>query len=205
MTMNILIADDHPIVCQGIQALLAHGFQQPTKADCATTAAQALTLAGTEHYDVAIIDIELPDMTGNELIDKLRAHPRPPRIVVYTMHEEAWVIGSLDDTKVTAKVLKGDDPSELITAVESAAMGLRFTSKRFADAEQRAAGPLTEREREVLAMICQGMKSSEIAERMFVSVNTIEYHRKQIMRRIGAKNNAHAVHIAHRDGLIGIL
>lgn len=197
---NILIVDDHPIVRRGILALLG-GVANASIAEAANGSETMRTLQ-TASIDIAIIDIELPDINGLQLINNIKTMPHAPRIVVYTMHEEPWTIDELMRADVDAIVLKGDDPYELCIAVESVKIGMRYSSARFGQAMGRQNRQLTEREKEVLGMMCDGLSSRQMAERMFVSENTVEYHRKQIMRRIGAKNNAQAVSIAMKTGLI---
>lgn len=200
---RILVVDDHPIVRKGIAALLCH-TTTATIAE-ASCAAEAIDISRKQSVDIAVIDLELPDANGLQLITRLRCTMPQIRFVVYTMHEEPWIIDELQDANVDAIVLKGDDPYELQMAVESVKMGIRYYSSRFKKCADNAPGHLTEREKEVLQMMCDGMSSKLIAEKMCVSENTVEYHRKQILRRIGAKNNVQAVSIALKEGLLPMI
>lgn len=200
---RILVVDDHPIVRKGIAALLCH-TTTATIAE-ASCAAEAIDISRKQSVDIAVIDLELPDANGLQLITRLRCTMPKTRFVVYTMHEEPWIIDELQDTNVDAIVLKGDDPYELQMAVESVKIGIGYYSSRFKKCADNAPGHLTEREKEVLQMMCDGMSSKLIAEKMCVSENTVEYHRKQILRRIGAKNNVQAVSIALKEGLLPMI
>ena len=200
---RILVVDDHPIVRKGIAALLCH-TTTATIAE-ASCAAEAIDISRKQSVDIAVIDLELPDANGLQLITRLRCTMPQIRFVVYTMHEEPWIIDELQDANVDAIVLKGDDPYELQMAVESVKMGIRYYSSRFKKCADNAPGHLNEREKEVLQMMCDGMSSKLIAEKMCVSENTVEYHRKQILRRIGAKNNVQAVSIALKEGLLPMI
>lgn len=200
---RILVVDDHPIVRKGIVALLCHTTAYTiAEASCA---AEAIDIARKQSVDIAVIDLELPDANGLQLITRLRCTMPQIRFVVYTMHEEPWIIDELQDANVDAIVLKGDDPYELQMAVESVKIGIGYYSSRFKKCADNAPGHLTEREKEVLQMMCDGMSSKLIAEKMCVSENTVEYHRKQILRRIGAKNNVQAVSIALKEGLLPMI
>ena len=200
---RILVVDDHPIVRKGIAALLCHTTASTiAEASCAT---EAIDISRKQSVDIAVIDLELPDANGLQLITRLRCAMPKTRFVVYTMHEEPWIIDELQDTNVDAIVLKGDDPYELQMAVESVKMGIGYYSSRFKKCADNTPGRLTEREKEVLQMMCDGMSSKLIAEKMCVSENTVEYHRKQILRRIGAKNNVQAVSIALKEGLLPMI
>ena len=200
---RILVVDDHPIVRKGIAALLCH-TTAATIAE-ASCAAEAIDISRKQSVDIAVIDLELPDANGLQLTTRLRCTMPQTRIVVYTMHEEPWIIDELQDANVDAIVLKGDDPYELQMAVESVKIGIGYYSSRFKKCADNAPGRLTEREKEVLQMMCDGMSSKLIAEKMCVSENTVEYHRKQILRRIGAKNNVQAVSIALKEGLLPMI
>lgn len=200
---RILVVDDHPIVRKGIAALLCH-TTAATIAE-ASCAAEAIDISRKQSVDIAVIDLELPDANGLQLITRLRCTMPKMRFVVYTMHEEPWIIDELQDANVDAIVLKGDDPYELQMAVESVKIGIGYYSSRFKKCADNAPGHLTEREKEVLQMMCDGMSSKLIAEKMCVSENTVEYHRKQILRRIGAKNNVQAVSIALKEGLLPMI
>ncbi len=200
---RILVVDDHPIVRKGIAALLCH-TTAATIAE-ASCAAEAIDISRKQSVDIAVIDLELPDANGLQLITRLRCTMPKMRFVVYTMHEEPWIIDELQDVNVDAIVLKGDDPYELQMAVESVKIGIGYYSSRFKKCADNAPGHLTEREKEVLQMMCDGMSSKLIAEKMCVSENTVEYHRKQILRRIGAKNNVQAVSIALKEGLLPMI
>lgn len=203
LSARILVVDDHPIVRKGIAALLCH-TTAATIAE-ASCVAEAIDISRKQSVDIAVIDLELPDANGLQLITRLRCTMPKMRFVVYTMHEEPWIIDELQDANVDAIVLKGDDPYELQMAVESVKIGIGYYSSRFKKCADNAPGHLTEREKEVLQMMCDGMSSKLIAEKMCVSENTVEYHRKQILRRIGAKNNVQAVSIALKEGLLPMI
>ncbi len=198
---TLLIVDDHPIVREGIKALMTSVTPAENILQAADGDEARLRVMATR-TDIVIIDLEMPGIDGFQLIEFVAQRPFPPRIVVYTMHEEPWTITRLQETKVDAIVLKGDDPREIVTAVESVKAGLTYHSQRFTSLIGSAAPLLTARETEVLTMLADGLSSRQVAERLFVSENTIEYHRRQILRRLGASNNVQAVAIAIRDGLI---
>ncbi len=118
-SLCILIVDDHPIVREGIKALLVSA-SPTTRILEAADGSEALQAVKTTRVGVVIVDLEIPGIDGFQLIEDLARRPFPPRIVVYTMHEEPWTIARLQETKVDAIVLKGDNPMEIVTAVESA-------------------------------------------------------------------------------------
>lgn len=198
---NILIVDDHPVVREGIKTLLASS--SPTAhIHEAADGNEAIQMVKAVRINVVIVDLELPGVDGFQLIENLLQRPFPPYIVVYTMHEEPWTIARLQETNVDAIVLKGDNPMEIVTAVESVGLGLHYYSRRYVSLIEKTLPLLTAREVEVLSLLCSGYSSRQVADQLFVSENTIEYHRKQILRRLDARNNAHAIAIAIQKGLM---
>ncbi len=197
----ILIVDDHPIVREGIKALLAEGCQS-TRIIEAADSNEAILQVKSTRVGIVVVDLELPGIDGFQLIKEMGQRPFPPRIVVYTMHEEPWTIVRLQQTNINAIVLKGDDPKEIVTAVESVKVGLSYYSRRYTSLIEKSTPLLTPREAEVLTLLGSGYSSRQVANQLFVSENTIEYHRKQILRRLGARNNVHAVTIALQKGII---
>ncbi len=197
----ILVVDDHPIVREGIKNLLASTYPTAHILEAAN-GSEAMQTVKTVRVGIAIVDLEIPGIDGFQLTEQLAQRPFPPRIVVYTMHEEPWTVARLQETNADAIVLKGDNPMEIVTAVESAIAGLRYYSQRYASLIEKSMPLLTAREAEVLSLLGNGHSSRQMADRLFVSENTIEFHRKQILRRLGARNIAHAVAIAMQRGLM---
>ncbi len=200
-SINILIVDDHPVVREGIKALLTASSPAYRYFEAAD-GSEAMRTVKTQRMDIVIVDLEIPGIDGFQLIEALAQRPFPPRVVVYTMHEEPWTVVQLQEACVSAVVLKGDDPHEIITAVESAQARLPYYSRRYTTLAEKTTSVLTAREAEVLSLLCEGFSSRQVAERLFVSENTIEYHCKQILRRLGARNNVHAATIAIQRGLM---
>ncbi len=200
-SINILIVDDHPVVREGIKTLLAASSPAYRYFEAAD-GSEAMRTVKTLRMDIVIVDLEIPGIDGFQLIEALAQRPFPPRVVVYTMHEEPWTVAQLQEACVSAVVLKGDDPHEIITAVESAQARLPYYSRRYTTLAEKTTSVLTAREAEVLSLLSEGFSSRQVAERLFVSENTIEYHCKQILRRLGARNNVHAATIAIQRGLM---
>ena len=200
-SINILIIDDHPVVREGIKTLLAASSPAYRYFEAAD-GSEAMRTVKTQRMDIVIVDLEIPGIDGFQLIEALAQRPFPPRVVVYTMHEEPWTVAQLQEACVSAVVLKGDDPHEIITAVESAQARLPYYSRRYTSLAEKTTPVLTAREAEVLSLLSKGFSSRQVAERLFVSENTIEYHCKQILRRLGARNNVHAATIAIQRGLM---
>lgn len=198
---HILIVDDHQIVLEGIASLLGK-HNTSSKIALARTGADALLQASNHVIDVAVIDYALPDMDGLTLIERLRDMTPTIRIVVFTEHDELWVVKSIAKAMPDAVVMKSEDIRELVIAVESVAIGLHYHSKRYNGIVSEKQKGITPRETEILQSVALGQSSRDIACQLNVSENTVEYHRKKLMHRLGACNNAHLVSIAIANGLI---
>lgn len=171
-SINILIIDDHPVVREGIKTLLAASSPAYRYFEAAD-GSEAMRTVKTQRMDIVIVDLEIPGIDGFQLIEALAQRPFPPRVVVYTMHEEPWTVAQLQEACVSAVVLKGDDPHEIITAVESAQARLPIT----ADATHRS------QKRPRLCSRHERRRFSPALQRLFVAPSSRtalrqrEYHR----------------------------
>ena len=200
---NLLIVEDHDIVAIGLQTLLA---TKPALGaiDKATTAKQAMELTVKHPYHLYIIDVELPDMSGIELMKSLRTLSPDSAFIFHTIHNEFWTLRQMVKGGADAIVMKSDDTDELITAINSVLQGSSYFSSDYRQAcqEMEQFQELSSREVEVLQLIADGLMTCDIAQRLYVSDNTIEFHRKRIMRKLGASNMAQLVKIGISRGYI---
>ena len=224
--MTILLIDDHDLVLKGLYTVLGHAFPDA----CFLTARngrEAIEAAHGTHVDLAVLDLELPDIPGFRLIELLRGEAPGIRIVVNTVHEEIWTLRQLEQSGVDGTVFKSVDSSELIQTVRR--VQLVQTVRRVLEAsEQRHSGqqpqtapgqrqpsqtasgsktgtgcsPLSPKELEVLQLVADGKDSREIASILYITENTVESHRSHIMRKLGATNAADMVMKAITLGLI---
>lgn len=165
-----------------------------------------------DHYRKAL-DIELPDLSGFDLIGHLRSRDPQARIIVNTMHEEIWNIHRLMDCGVNAIILKSANAEELRWAVEAVLGGETYFCRRFRRISERTGrtgteladcSALTQRELDVLRAIAKGYNTGEIAGLLFLSENTIETHRKKLMLKLGARNMAELVVKAISLGIVTV-
>lgn len=201
--VDILVIEDHQIVLLGLSTLLStcRGIRHIEKA---TTAREALSALRNHIFDIIIIDVELPDMSGFELLPQLRATAPDVSVIFHSMHEEFWIIKQMMNSGADAIVLKSDDISELRKAVEHVMSGDSYYSSRYEEYcrkyEQQQVP--SERELDVLKAIASGKKTEEIAEMLFVSANTVEFHRKRLLRKFGACNMAELIRNAMKRGFM---
>lgn len=184
--INILLVDDHPLVRDGVRARLeaAPGLRVVAEAG---NAAEALAMVEMHAPDIALMDVGLPGTSGVELARQ--CHERFPalRIVMLTMHDQPQVVVEAFRVGARGYVLKDSPAQEIVAAIETVMAGRRYYSAGVADALAHGAAPepmLTQREKEVLAFIAEGLSSKEIAQRLDLSVRTVETHRLNIKRKL---------------------
>ena len=208
--MTILLIDDHDLVLKGLHTVLGHAFPD----------ACFLTARNGTHVDLAVLDLELPDIPGFRLIKLLRGEAPGIRIVVNTVHEEIWTLRQLEQSGVDGTVFKSVDSSELIQTVRrvleapeqkhpgqkqpsQTAPGQRQPSQTASGSKTGTGhSPLSPKELEVLHLVADGKDSREIASILYITENTVESHRCHIMRKLGATNAADMVMKAITLGLI---
>jgi DNA-binding NarL/FixJ family response regulator len=212
---TVVLADDHPIVRQGLRALLEgeDGCQVVGEAADGLT---AIALIAQRKPDVAILDLQMPDLNGLEVARRVREKAPTTRMIILSMHgDEPFVLEALR-YGVSGYVLKGAATSDLVAAVHAAMAGKRFLSAplteraidAYAQRAHTAAQPLdryellTSREREVLQLAAQGMTNAAIGERLAISPRTAETHRTNLLRKLGLTTQAELVRLAMARGMI---
>lgn len=206
---QILLVDDHTLILQGIKHVIAQMSEIDTVCT-ASSGAEAMRLISIYPFDLYLLDIELPDINGFELIAKIQQKHPNARILINTMHEEIWTLKRLLKADISGAILKSADIGELTLAIQTILKGEQYFCKRFKSIlnrlrmEEYVKEPLTLRELEVLQAIAKGYNTREIASLLHVSNNTIESHRKSLMSKLGAKNAVDLVLKAINLGIISL-
>lgn len=209
---EILLVDDHALILEGMYRILSH-IPEVMVTDAVTSGKEAVALAEKKNYDIYILDVNLPDMSGMELIKRIRERNRNASIIVNTLHEEIWTINKLISLKVNAVVLKSSEAIEIENAVKAVLRGDSYTCPRFRSVRLKLAGASgaalskevpTKREMEVLRAIAKGNNTHEIAVELQISENTVETFRKRLIQKFCAKNAIDLVVKAMSKGVIGI-
>jgi DNA-binding NarL/FixJ family response regulator len=208
--VQILIADDHEVVRQGVRALLeAHG--EWTVGGEAVTGREAVTMATQLRPDVVILDVAMPEMNGLEAARQIRRALPTAKILVLTVHEIDQLAQEFIDAGVHGYLLKADTGRMLVDAVKTVLRGEKFFTPRLAESADgsiptRGATPpikrLTRREREVLQLLAEGKSNKEIGTALRISTKTAETHRARLMSKLGVHSVAELVRYAIRNQII---
>ena len=198
---EILAVDDHSLILEGICRVVEE-IPDAVIADAVTSGVEALRLIARRDYDLYILDVSIPEVSGFELIERIRELNEDARIIVNTMHEEIWIVNRLVQCGVNAVILKSSVISELSTAIHRVLQGESYACPRFMSVYQklrRTGAALhskdvpTPREREVLRGISRGLNTHEIAVELGISDNTVETFRKRLISKFGARNSVDLV------------
>lgn len=210
--IRVLVADDHALVRAGIRALLQALPDIEVVAE-AGDGREILPLIETHHPDVVLMDIAMPGMNGLEAAARVARDCPAVRVVILSMHaSEEYVLQALR-AGAGGYLLKDAATPELELAIRAVARGETYLSPRVskhvvAEYIQRVAGEagplelLTPRQREVLQLLAEGRTTKEIAQRLDISVKTVETHRAQLMARLDIHDVAGLVRYAVRVGLV---
>jgi DNA-binding NarL/FixJ family response regulator len=204
--IRVAVVDDHPIVRDGIVATLGDaGDVQVVGA--AGTAGEGIALAERERPDVLLLDLELPDQSGLEAIGKIKTVSPGTRVVIFSAYAGEERVGTALSRGADSYVIKGTASDELLETVRAVAAGrARMDATIAAQALEAMRAPrhqrITEREREILKLLADGLANKAIAARLGIAERTVKFHVGEILARLGAGNRAQAVAIAQQRGLL---
>jgi len=217
MTIRVLVADDQALVRAGFVALLdaQDGITVVAEADTGTA---ALAAARELRPDVVLMDIRMPEMDGLAATRAIAADPAlaEVRVVVLTTFELDEYVFEAMRTGASGFLVKHTEPAELVRAVRVVADGEALLSpsvtrrlvSEFTARTKQSAGPspalaeLTSREREVMALVAEGLTNAEIGERLFMSPATARTHVSRILTKLGARDRTQLVVMAYESGLV---
>ncbi|MCA1761588.1 MAG: response regulator [Cryomorphaceae bacterium] len=203
-TIRLMIADDHQVLLDGLVMML----NSSDKIDVVTTASNGrvvLEKLPDCEVDVLLMDIQMPELDGYETAKIVSEQHPNVKVITLSMHSERIYIERMYDAGVSGYLLKSAGKEEIITAIEKVYGGETYFSSEVAVAMLSKPGgkkttitasSLTRREKEILGLIASGMTNPEIAEKLFLSTDTIKTHRKNMMRKLNVNNTAALVKFA---------
>lgn len=211
---RVVLADDHRIVSEGLRGLLE---RQPamTVTAVARNGREAVRLALEHQADLVIMDVAMPELNGIEATRQIKAAAPATKVIALSMHADRRYVSGMLEAGVSGYLLKHSAFEELVTAIEAVLGGHVYLSPGVSDvvvselvqrggARAEASGAdarLTPREREVTQLLAEGLSARQIAARLFLSVKTVESHRRRILEKIGAQSIAELTKFAIREGV----
>ncbi|ANH07804.1 DNA-binding response regulator (plasmid) [Shinella sp. HZN7] len=201
--LDVLIADDHPLIRAGLRAILA---ARPGWFVCAEaeTGEAALRLARALRPRLAVLDYSLPGINGLEVTRQLCRDMPGFGVLIYTMHADERMLAALLEAGARGYVLKTEDDAALLAAMDAVAAGGTYISPNLARQRpaQNAVAMLTPREIEVVRLVALGETNKSIAAQLDVSVKTVDTHRTTAMRKLGLHTAVDVALFAVRNRLI---
>jgi DNA-binding NarL/FixJ family response regulator len=201
--IRILCVDDHPLLREGIAAIINNQPDLLLVAEAATSR-EAIQKFREHQPDVTLMDLRLPDLSGIDTLIAIRTEFPEARIIILTTFEGDVEIQRSLEAGARGYLLKNMPPKELVEGIRQVHAGKKRIPPELAAqlAEHLGDEVLTEREKEVLRHIAGGNRNRDIAERLFISEETVKVHIKHIMEKLGASDRTQAMSIAVRRGII---
>lgn len=214
--IRIALADDHQLVLDGLKALIKEVEEFEFVAE-ATNGKRLLDIIQTIQIDVALIDIDMPVMSGLQAIEEIMRTKPEVHCLALTMHNEKGMIQRVVNAGASGYILKNIDQTDLVDAIKKVHSGGKYFSE---DVTMTLAGgnrgaertvtyqnaglndSLTEREIEILRLIAQGFSNKEIGDQLFISHRTVDTHRTNLMKKLDVHNIAGLIRYALRAGYV---
>jgi len=201
--IRVLSVDDHPLLSEGIAALIKNQPDMQLVAQC-TSGSDAIEKFRSHRPDVTLMDLRLPDMSGIDTMMAIRAEFPEARIIMLTTFEGDMEIQRALAAGAQGYMLKTMPPKDLVAVIRQVHAGKKRIPSEVAArlADHLGEENLTAREIEVLGKVAQGNRNRDIAEQLFIVEVTVKVHIRHIMDKLGARDRTQAVAIALRRGII---
>ena len=213
MGLDVVIVDNHSLAVEGLKSLLKTTVCVKD-IHVAQSGRELFELMDKHPFHLYIVDIDLADTDGFELIQTIKKRQPTAKVIVSTTHEEIWIANKLKHPHIDAVVFKPSASRYIQEAVETVAEGGTYCCPHFRElyrAKERISNTPdvpesmpTVRELDILKDIARGMNTHEISRHLFISENTVEWHRKDLMVKFGARNATDLVVKALAKGYLSI-
>ena len=214
MSNRIMIVDDHKIVREGLRSLIEDDGSYEVVGE-ASNGREAIRLAKTLKPDIVIMDIAMSEMNGIEATRQLLKLRPEIRVLGLSMHSDSRFVKQMLEAGALGYLVKENAFEEIASALKALQMGRLYVSPQASGGllqdiaqgqvpDGSTESPLTLREKETLQLIAEGHSTAEIAERLFVSVKTVETHRKKIMDKLELRSVAELTKYAIREGITSV-
>ncbi len=205
--IKVYIVDDHAVVIEGIYSLLLKE-KDIEMAGYASNAANCLQYFSSHTADVILMDISLPDMNGVDLCKLIKKNYPGIMVLALSTFNQGTYIRKMMESGASGYLLKNAGRQEIIEAIKVVVKGKTYLSFDAGQAlksgteQLNSIPPLTKREKEVLSAVAEGLTNMQIAEKLFISVDTVESHRKNLHAKLNVKNTAMLVRFALENDLL---
>ncbi len=207
---RVLVVDDHKVVRKGLRTFIAVNDDLELVGE-AGNGEEAIDQVDALHPDVVLMDLKMPVMDGPTAIEHIRASSPDVQIVALTSFDDESLAQRAIDAGAIGYLFKDAEEEELISAIRLASQGrsvlapgaMQALVARSSDTEPYQVR-LTDRELEILRLVTRGLTNPQIAERLIISVSTVNFHVHNVLDKLGAKTRTEAVTIAAREGLINL-
>jgi len=217
--LNLLVADDHPIFVEGLHSVLAKpgGKYTCSIKGVARTGAQMVEMMSHNQPDLLLMDLNLPEMDGLKMLPGLKKDAGNTRVLVMSVFDDPRLVRAAFKAGADGYMLKSGSKDELFHAIEEVIEGHTYLGRGVALIDYRSAAGsdtaqpdkrfarkhgLTRREMEIMRLIGQALNNKDIAEKLYISDQTVSVHRKNIMRKLCVNNTASLIKIAFENNLV---
>jgi len=216
--ISLAIADDQILFRKGLK-LLIHSFDGIELVIEVSNGVELLSAVQQNQPDVILMDLRMPEMDGLEATGKIKKLFPSIKVILLTMYDEEHLINHMMKLGANGYLLKNEEPEEVEFAIRSVMKkdfyfndyvskallsGLRHPKHEMKNLGSGAETSISKREREVLELICREFTSSEIAKELYISIRTVENHRKNLLAKTNARNTAGLILFAVRNQLIDV-
>lgn len=205
--INVFIVDDHAVLVEGIYALL----QQEPDIDVvgyASTGYNCLHFFSSEKADIVLLDISLPDISGLDLCKQLLVSQPEIKVLALTTYGQTTYVKKMMEAGASGYLLKNSGRTEIVAAIREVANGMTYLSfevaqlMKAATRQEQQFPVLTRREKEILKSISEGNTNAQTAERFYISIDTVDTHRKNLYAKLQVSNTAQLIRRAMELGLL---
>lgn len=205
--IKIFLVDDHQMVIEGIKSLLQNE-DSIELVGCATTADKCQQFFKMHTCDIILMDISLPDMNGIDLCNLITTKYPKVKVIALSTHNQGTYVRKMMESGATGYLLKNADKYEIIKAIQLVFKGQNYLTPeaekalRYEKELQNKLPKLTKREKEVLELIVAGLTNIQISEKLFISIDTVDSHRKNLHTKLNVKNTAMLIKFASDNNLL---
>lgn len=207
---RVLIADDHPVVRRGLSQILTEAPDMVAAGE-ASTGREVLQAVRENDYDVVLLDIALPDISGLEVLKQLRIVKPELRVLILSMYPEKQYAVRTLKAGAAGYLTKESAPEELVAAIRKVSRGGKYITPSLAEklaarlsdeAEKEPYETLSDREYQVMCLLASGKTITEIATELSLGVTTVSTYRARLLEKLGLKTTAEIVRYALERGLV---